>query len=291
MTAVRRLCFGLMLMGMGAVFPAAAYANEVTEASEANLLVEPAISRAAPLDFEIRLTQSDAEALTYEHGFSGYENEIVVAYWESDGLRYSSEIVLYDAVGQLVPEVDYPSDIDINELEGRNQAYRLPATGEYRFVLTGSPNRLLDESEYFLRLRVATFYERAMMLAVQRLDDEDLEASRLGFEMAIAQRPDSIMPYIGRLVTMWLKAAESTGLDDMEDFTLERLSQLYQSLEADDQSLVLSDLQQVSTNFMSAVEAGVVEVDALDFDMSLLRDVSDYFETGEASEALQAAMQ
>lgn len=295
MKNVRQLCLGLILMSMGAIFPVAAYANEAVDTAEVGQPARPAVSRAEPLNIEERLTQSGDEALTYEHTFIGHENEIIVAYWNTeDASNYGVTFALYDQEGQPVPDMYYPNDISINELDGRNIAYQLPSTGEYQFVFT-VPAELSGENketiDYLLRLRVASFYERAMMMAIERLEEERFEESRTGFELAIAQRPESVMPYFGRLLTVGLAALESTGMTEWEVLTLEGMEQLFQSLDADEQALVLSDMQQITQNFMTAVESGAVEADALDFEIALLDDVASYLKTGEASEALREAME
>jgi len=295
MSAVRRFGFGLMLICIGATFPMAAYANEAIDTNEASQLGEASTSRAARLDIEVTLSQTEDEPLTYERTFSGNENEVVVAYWESNDFLHGSDVVLYDAVGQLVREVDYPRDILIDEFDGRSRAFLLPATGEYRFVFTSASEQSLgevNEGEYLLRLRVASFYERAMMLAVERLDNDDFDGARSGFELAIEQRPESPMPYVGRLITMWyVTAAVFNEVGLPESHTLDGLYQLYQSLDAAEQATVLSDLQQIFVNFMAAVDAGVVETDTLDLDVSLIGDFADYLKTGEASEALRESIE
>ena len=295
MTTLRRFCLGLLLVSVGATLPSAAYANEATSAAEPSQL-SVSISRNMPLDVEERLAPTQGESLTYEHTFVGYENEVVVAYWEdvtSNRRYYGAGVALYGADGQLLDNAYYPSDIVLEELGGRNRAYRLPATGEYRFEFTvpavadTAETDAAQNPEYLLRLRVASFYERAMMLAVGRLDDEQYEESRAGFELAIAQRPESPMPYLGRLVSVGGSALEASGMTEMEIFSIEGVYALFQSLEPDEQSLVIADIEKIVQTGTAAIESGVVDADSLDLDLPILVDIAEYFKTGEVSEALR----
>lgn len=294
------------LAGLGLLVPTAVYGlpegglvdSAVLEAASATrmcgAIAEPLVR------LETRLEQAEGP-LRWEDTFVGHANERIVVYRETFEASPLERLELYDPDGLRVSSRYYPYDLELSESDGQHWRFDLTKTGEYRLVFTVDPGDLLgadapfpsaplpvfrwplEKLAYFLRVRVASYYERLVFQADEFSRDNRPEAALSLYSRAIDRCPNRPEPYMRRLRAYGGIAYGSISVADglaPTDF----ITQLFQALDANSQAVVLSDLRRAAQNYHEIVESGADSFG--EFEYQLLDELADFLETGTVSERL-----
>ncbi|MEL6556023.1 MAG: hypothetical protein AAFQ63_21570 [Cyanobacteria bacterium J06621_11] len=302
--------FGLLIsLGMslpilteGAIASSKQYRADSSEVAE---LAAKEISLPIELQLNTQIPNRDQSSylLPIEHGvmFEGNANEMLVVYWDHIGTSATAEVELYDSDGQRVPYHHRSFyDIELSESDGRHHVFLLLKTGEHRLVFRVGDTKLplisrdmrtpiprpVYDVEHLLRLRVASYFERLMLAAHEHREQNRLEEALAMFTLAAEHRPDLPQPYMGR-VAIFAERALATLEGNAPPLESMRLA--FQSLEVEEQSLVISDLRRAAENYTAAISGGITTLG--DFEPALLSHTADYLEMGVASDDLVEAIE
>ena len=293
----------LLAIGIGLLTPTASHTIEPLsyEPSSQSSLAQTAVTSAAfpRLDeqgFNERI-QSDGQT-PYEITFRGSENELVTVYYNAiNGISsHGARVHLYlEATGEeIYTNERYIRETNLDELEGHHRTYRLPTTGEYRLAFHGNLLRHQENEpalkEYLLKLRVAPYFERLMMHINKLFIEDEYEAVMPFLAEAIAQQPDHPLPYFSRAFAQGAIAWNNQPDEFIEQIDEDRpaaLSVLFESLSAEEQQQLLSDLRRTSENYLQLVEVGHSPAEELGFEPRRFAELADYLETGTLSEEIR----
>lgn len=293
----------LSVLGMGLVALPPTYGVTPVMASES-----AQVPTATGVNIEARLEPQADGSIAGDFTFTGNANEVIVIYLES-ARRYSVSRILdlYGPSGASIPlGYNYPNMLDFQASEGAHLTVRLPETGEYRLVLaddavTRGEDLFRDDTVgddaldfwYLLRVRQANYYERLMMTAEARLNQGRHEEALGLFAQAIDDSPERPGAYLSRIFTY------ADMLYDTPEFTMHfdelafeedanqmfaAIHERFTTLEAEDQSFIFSDLQQLEQLYAVALAKGEVEEE---FDPALLGGLVEFLQTGVPTEAIR----
>ena len=110
----------------------------------------------------------------------------------------------------------------------------------------------------------------------------------VSFSRAIEQRPEQPLPYLGRIVAQGMLALEAAGLrkEDVDEPT--EMYRLYQTIDAEAQEQVLSDLRKFEDAVLGVMESENLTEADLDIELEYFRVIAQYFATGEQPEYFEA---
>ncbi|MEM6599343.1 MAG: hypothetical protein AAF810_19215 [Cyanobacteria bacterium P01_D01_bin.36] len=297
-----------LLLSLSVVLPTATVSLPAARAHDAyESVINRVVVPLSQFDIEERVEQI-GESVQREYTFTGNADEYIVAYSEQlDETPYIGAFKLYNAGGLLIPTGPYyPDDINFAELEGRHTVFTLPETGEYRLVYSADVSSLLvspivenllepAESEeqsapsepfnYLLRARVATDYEQFMIAGVQLIDNEEYEAARPIFEQAINESPDLPLPYVGRIISYGTPVFYAIDFNAMGESPWDAIYEVFLTLDADVQMLLINDFKQVEATYTAALEQGQPPISG--FDGRFFAEIAAFLETGIPSAYLE----
>lgn len=289
----------LTVLGMGLVVPPATYGVTPVLASESEQ-----VPAATGVDIEARLEPQANGSITGDFTFTGNANEVIVIYLESaDRYSFPQTLELYGPTGESIPlGYDYPNMLDFQVPEGAHLTVRLPETGEYRLVFLaddsvtygdGSVGDDTLELSYLLRVRQANYYERLMMIAEARLNQDRYEEALGLFDQAIDDSPERPGAYLARIFTyaeMLYETPEFTAHFDelaFEEDANKLFAAIYEqftTLESEEQSVIFSDLRQLEQLYAAALAKGEVDEE---FDPGLVGGLVEFLQTGVPTEAIR----
>ncbi|MFK8182064.1 MAG: hypothetical protein AB8B99_01730 [Phormidesmis sp.] len=303
----------LALASLSVIFPASAYG--LSPHVESPLAVQSGLPIAAAVaqrpsgemaeaadtlrvNIEDRI-QGTSDSINREYTFQGNANEMIVVYVDAlQGSLYDTSMLLVDAEGQAVAsKPSYHQGLDLAETEGRHRIFLLPATGEYRLQFvprTTDPEYYEtyppETIDYLLRVRLAPYAERLIILGSRMMDEGHYEEAIDIFVLAIEESPEQPLPYVGRLIATaepFLKALDEESLFDGEEDVFEVVYRLFQDLTPEIQVQLISDMRQTGTKLEALIVNGKTTVEQADLDPAILLDGAVFLETGVVSETMR----
>jgi hypothetical protein len=305
-----------VLTGLSALFLTQAYAISTSGFAIAQVLPQPTTqpttqpepqttiptespNAESPIKLEETIKDTSGDILiTREYTFSGEAGEAIVVYVEALGEPgYYNSVEIYEADGDLVQKL-YLSLIGANDAEwsGDHDAFLLPETGQYRLVFSADNYFGLDPSmppklDALLRVRTASAGERSLIQAEQLISEDRSTEALAVYAQAIETDPNFLLAYLQRLELSFKMAADKVAPADEEADanSLAFLEKVFNSMEADTQTLLITDLRQASALMSKAVAEGRVNNDEQPYTEAaqLYNELVTFFETGESSDYLQ----
>lgn len=242
--------------------------------------------------------QGTSDSINREYTFKGNANEMIVVYVDAlQGSLYDTSMLLVGSDGQEVAsKPSYHQGLDLAETDGRHRIFLLPATGEYRLqFMPRSVDPEYSEAyspepiDYLLRVRLAPYAERLIILGSRMMDEGRYEEAIDIFALAIEESPEQPLPYVGRLIATaepFFEALEEESLFDGEEDEFEVVYRLFQDLDPEIQVQLISDMRQTGTKLEALIANGKTTVEQADIDPAVLLDGAVFLETGVVSETM-----
>ena len=270
------------------------------------------VSAELRVSIEERLAAASG-AIAREYTFVGNANELLVLYIEdnaeSDSLEnnYSpmieSIVELYSPAGQKLQErYDYPEDFDFQETEGSHLVFSLPETGTYRLVFeadTASKGGEAAPVDFLLKARVADYYERLLIFAHERFNQDRYEEALSFLDLATEQSPGRPASYLARVATyaeMLFEAPDfyeqldlidtNSGDEEAVDAFIALVYERFSTLERNEQSTIVNDLRLLEGLYKRAIVNGEFEPET-GFEPSLFADTANFLATGVPNDAIK----
>lgn len=302
---LKKLSLCLALLGVGLSFPIAANA-EPTTVSE----VAQNAECSTPVDVKIEIEPQDDGSLSYELTFNGEADDIVVAYAvDTAGERFvaAQQMNLHTPSGELVTSgYQYPRFALLKQPQEFRRAFLLPTTGVYRLVvkdraMRDSNGEALDMT-YLLQVRVASNYERRLILAEDALIKDQHGEALEELALAIEEAPELPTAYFSRVLTFADKLfstpafnARLTELGLRENDNMYReadrmfalVYDTFATLSVEEQALVIEDLQQLSLTASNPLVPEAFKVSDIS-EPSLFAEAAEFLTTGVPTDGLRA---
>ncbi len=305
---LQRLLLGFALLGVSLSLPEAVHSVEPMPAAEASQAVSTPASLAI-VNIEEQITSQADGRVDSELVFTGSANErVVISIERKDGLPpYLSAKIIYGADEEIVSlQRNYPSAMSFDDYRGYYRTFLLPETGEYRLALSAEPmivNRdtsSVVDTEYVVKIREATYYERLVIAANDMVAEKHYEDALASLSLAVEDSPEIPAAYMSRIFAYGKMLYESTelkaqfneiDLDVIDEQVVNGVFALvydaFLTLDAEDQSVVVSDLRQLNELYGAAIATGEIELGEDDIGAMPFDGMADFLETGVPTETMR----
>ncbi|MEM6452677.1 MAG: hypothetical protein AAF703_20465 [Cyanobacteria bacterium P01_D01_bin.105] len=261
----------------------------------------------SPLNIEeLIVGEADSLVVEREYTFRGKQNQMIVVYLEkSQGHPFNAAVTITDPTGRPVSAKNaYHDGLDLAETDGRHRVFLLPETGEYQISFSGetyaayyridgdeTPPSIPEDArpdEYLLRIRLAPYVERLIILGSRMMNEERHEEALAMFTLAIEERPEQPLPYIGRAfshVSPVFDSIDESTFETKDEFSV--VYEAFQGLSPEIQLLVIEDLRQAGMTINALIAAGKTSESKIDINPDIFIEGVTFLETGVASESLR----